>query len=242
MADRLPRTPKAAVAEAAERTSPVKPKRKPAAIEKAVAPGDALEAEASRLAMAAEIAPPQAKRATIAAQPDHDEHEKESTMTDTKTEAKAAADRAQAETAKTAATVRARMEEQASDMQDRMQGAYRKAADLSQEAASLQQGHVEALAESSRIMATGLQDMGREALEAGKAAMETVNDDMRRVAAIKSPTELFQLQGEIARRNFDAMVRLTSKNVERSMKLANDSFAPLSTRMSVAAEKVAKAA
>ena len=62
------------------------------------------------------------------------------------------------------------------------------------------------------------------------------------MAAIKSPTEFFQLQGEIARRNFDAMVATTSKNAEMMMKLANEAFAPISTRASVATEKLSKAA
>ena len=53
---------------------------------------------------------------------------------------------------------------------------------------------------------------------------------------------MFQLQGEIARRNFDAMVSTTSKNTETMLKLVNDAFAPVSNRMSLAAEKVGKAA
>ena len=153
-----------------------------------------------------------------------------------------AAEQAQAETAKTATHAGTRAEDVTADVQQRMQGAYAKASTLTQEAAQLQQGHVEALVESSRIMAEGLQEIGREAMETGKSAMETATDDMKRAAAIKSPTELFQLQGEIARRNMDAMIGLTSKNVERSIKLANDSFAPITNRMSVAAEKVAQAA
>ena len=58
----------------------------------------------------------------------------------------------------------------------------------------------------------------------------------------KSPTELFQLQGKIMRRNFDTMVSSTSKNAEKAMKLSNDVFAPLSARMNVAAEKMSKVA
>ena len=40
----------------------------------------------------------------------------------------------------------------------------------------------------------------------------------------------------------DAMVATASKNTEAMMKLANDAFAPMSNRMSLAAEKVSKAA
>ena len=62
------------------------------------------------------------------------------------------------------------------------------------------------------------------------------------MAAIKSPTELFQLQGKIMRRNFDTLVATGSKNTEAVMKLANDAFAPISGRVSLAAEKLAKVA
>jgi hypothetical protein len=62
------------------------------------------------------------------------------------------------------------------------------------------------------------------------------------MAAIKSPTELFQLQGKIARRNFDAFVATSSKNTEAVLKLASDSFAPISGRVNLAAEKLAKVA
>jgi hypothetical protein len=44
------------------------------------------------------------------------------------------------------------------------------------------------------------------------------------------------------RRNFDALVATSSKNTEAVIKLANDSFAPLSGRVNLAAEKLAKVA
>ena len=62
------------------------------------------------------------------------------------------------------------------------------------------------------------------------------------MASVKSPTELFQLQGDILRRNIDALAQFGSQRAESGFKLANDAFAPLSTRMSVAAEKVGKVA
>ena len=79
-------------------------------------------------------------------------------------------------------------------------------------------------------------------VETGKAVIEVVTADAKKVAAIKSPTELFELQGEIARRNFDAAVSFGSKRTEAIVKLYNDAFAPISNRVSVAAEKVSKAA
>ena len=79
-------------------------------------------------------------------------------------------------------------------------------------------------------------------VETGKTVVETVTEDAKKVAAVKSPTELFELQGELARRNFDAAVSFGSKRTEALVKLYNDAFAPISNRVSVATERFNKAA
>ncbi|EDL48463.1 phasin family protein [Erythrobacter sp. SD-21] len=136
----------------------------------------------------------------------------------------------------------AKAKEMAAEAQTRAKAAYDKGAEMTQGVVEFQKGNFEALVESGKILAGGMQDMGRTYVEEAKSAAETVQGDVKKFAAVKSPTELFQLQGEIARRNFDAMVSTTSKNTEAMLKLANEAFAPLSSRMSLAAEKVRKAA
>ena len=147
-------------------------------------------------------------------------------------------------TAKKTATTdyTAKAKELAADMQTRAKAAYDKGTEMTKDAVEFQKGNFEALVESGKILAAGMQDMGRSYADEAKSAAETVQGDVKKFAAIKSPTELFQLQGEIARRNFDAMVSTTSKNAEAMLKLANEAFAPVSTRMSLAAEKVRQAA
>ena len=136
----------------------------------------------------------------------------------------------------------AKAQELAADMQARVKSAYDKGTEMTKEAVAFQKGNLEALVESGKILASGIQDMGRTCVEEAKSVAETTQDDVKKFAAIKSPTEMFQLQGEIARRNFDAMVSTTSKNTETMLKLVNEAFAPMSNRMSLAAEKVGKAA
>ncbi len=147
-------------------------------------------------------------------------------------------------TAKNAKTTdyTAKAKEVAADMQTRAKAAYDKGTELTKDTVEFQKGNFEALVESGKILASGMQDMGRIYVEEAKTAAETVQADVKKMAAVKSPTELFQLQGEIMRRNFDAMVSTTSKNTEAMLKLANEAFAPVSNRMSLAAEKVRKAA
>ena len=103
-------------------------------------------------------------------------------------------------------------------------------------------GNVEAVVESGKIMAGGMQDLGKTYAEEAKSAYATMTADMKEMAAVKSPTELFQLQGKIARRNFDSMIATSTKNTEAAIKLANDVFAPISGRMSVAVDKFSKVA
>ena len=148
---------------------------------------------------------------------------------------------ATAENAKTT-DYTAKAKEVAADMQTRAKAAYDKGTELTKDTVEFQKGNFEALVESGKILASGMQDMGRTYVEEAKTAAETVQADVKKMAAVKSPTELFQLQGEIMRRNFDAMVSTTSKNTEAMLKLANEAFAPVSNRMSLAAEKVRKAA
>ena len=128
------------------------------------------------------------------------------------------------------------------DAQTRAKTAFAKTGELASEVTEFNKGNIEAVVESGKIFFAGVQGMGRDQVAATKAVVETVQDDFKKVVAVKSPTELMQLQGELARRNFDAAVSFGSKNTEALVKLYNDAFAPLSSRMSVAAEKIKKAA
>lgn len=142
----------------------------------------------------------------------------------------------------TATDFAATAKDAAAEMQNRAKAALEKGTMLTGEVTEFHKGNLEALVESSKLLASGMQDLGRTYMEDARTAADTVTDDVKKIAAIKSPTELFQLQGEIARRNFDAAVAQTSKNTEAMMKLVTEAFAPLSNRASVAAEKVSNAA
>ncbi|MFO6430699.1 phasin family protein [Erythrobacter sp. W302b] len=128
------------------------------------------------------------------------------------------------------------------DVQTRAKTAYAQTTVLASEATEFTKANVEAVVESGKIFIAGAQELLKDNVETGKTAIETVTEDAKKVAAVKSPTELFQLQGEIARRNFDALVSYGSKRTEAWVKLYNDAFAPISNRVSVAAEKIKKAA
>jgi phasin family protein len=128
------------------------------------------------------------------------------------------------------------------EFQNSAKAAYDKSAEAVTEMTEFTKGNVEAIVESSKIFAAGAQSLGKTYVEEAKSAYETLTADVKEIAAVKSPTELFQLQGKIARRNFDALVATGSKNTEAFLKLANDAFAPLTGRVEIATEKLAKVA
>jgi phasin family protein len=134
------------------------------------------------------------------------------------------------------------VKETTAEAQTRAKAAYDRMQNYAGEMTEFTKGNVEAVVESGKILGTGVQSIARKELEAAKGAFETVTADLKAMAAVKNPTDLFKLQGEIARRNFDAMVARASQNAEISMKLANEAFAPLSSRMSLVAERISKAA
>ena len=136
----------------------------------------------------------------------------------------------------------ATMTEAMAEMQARTQETFEKGTALASDATEFAKGNVEAMVESSKVLAEGVQDMGRTITEEAKTAYETATADLREMAGVKSPTELFQLQGRIMRRNFDAMVAASSRSTDAAMKLTGDVFAPLSSRANVAVEKFGKVA
>ena len=128
------------------------------------------------------------------------------------------------------------------DVQTGAKTAFAKTSELTADAGEFTKANVEAVVESGKIFFAGAQEIVKGDIETGKTVIETVTEDAKKIAAIKSPTELMQLQGEIVRRNFDALVSFGSKRTEAWVKLTNDAFAPISNRVSVAAEKISKAA
>ncbi len=130
----------------------------------------------------------------------------------------------------------------AADVQTRAKTAYSKAGVFAGEAGEFNKANLDAVVESGKIFFDGAQTLVRANVETGKTVVGIVTEDAKKVAAVKSPTELVQLQGELARRNFDAVVSFGSQRTEAWVKLYNDAFAPISNRVSVATEKFSKAA
>lgn len=136
----------------------------------------------------------------------------------------------------------AKVKDAIADLQERAKTAFEKSSETFAELNEFTKGNVEALVESGKVLAAGLQDLGKVYVEDAKTGFETITADVKELAAAKSPADFFKLQGEIMRRNFDAAVATGSKRSEALVKLANDAFAPVQNRVSIAIEKVKQAA
>lgn len=108
--------------------------------------------------------------------------------------------------------------------------------------AAFQKGNVEALVESGRIAAKGLETMGQDAAAFAKKSYDHTSETLKAMAAVKSPTELMKLQADYVRASFDALVAQTSRTTEAQLKLAGEIAQPLQNRFALAAEKLKVAA
>jgi phasin family protein len=124
-----------------------------------------------------------------------------------------------------------------SEAQAKAQAAFEKSSSMLSEAGEFAKGNVEAMIESSKILADGVKGMGTSMVSESRTAFEAMTADVKELAAVKSPTDFFKLQSEMVRKNFDSAVAQSSKNTETLLKLMSDAFAPMSGRVSLAVEK-----
>ena len=124
------------------------------------------------------------------------------------------------------------------DANARSKDAMEKSKVMIEEMNTFSKGNIEAIVESSKIAAKGIETMAQDTAEYAKTSFEGATQAMKTMAAVKSPTELMKLQSDYMRSAFDAMVAHTSRSTEMMMKLAGDVAQPLSSRMAIAAEKV----
>jgi phasin family protein len=124
------------------------------------------------------------------------------------------------------------------DAGERSQEIAKKSQKAAEELAEIAKANVEALAEAGRIAANGARTIGQDALTSGRESLEQASTAVKSLADAKSPTEFFQLQGELVRASFDRAVAESSKLTEKLVKLAGETVQPLSTRASLNAERI----
>lgn len=124
------------------------------------------------------------------------------------------------------------------DANGRAKEAFAKGSKSVEELVEFSKGNLEALATSGRIAAKGAEDIAKYSAEYGRTTIEKANATAKQFAAVKTPTEFFQLQGDVAKQTLDAVVAEGSKFTESYLKLLGEVFQPIQNRYAVAVEKV----
>ena len=211
-------------APAAAKTAPA-PKAKPVAVKKPVAVTTAAKKIApvkAKVAKAVKTSKPTATSPVAVAQKGL------KTMNDT---VKKIADEA-----------KTRFETLTADMSGRSKEAMEKASKLAEDAVEFQKANIEAIVESGKIAAKGMQKLGEEGVAFGRKSIEETTASLKGYTAVKTPVEFFQLYAENSKKAFDTAVAQTSKTSEMVVKLTSESFAPISNRVSEITAKVKAAA
>ena len=137
-----------------------------------------------------------------------------------------------------AADVSEKATEMFKDMNIRAKAAFEKAGSFAKDSTEFNKANVEAFVESAKIAAKGMQTAAQNAAEFGRKNFEATSTMVKAAAAVKSPTDLFKLQGDFARSQFDGVVAEMSKSSEFTLKLVGEIFQPIQSRYAVAAEEM----
>jgi phasin family protein len=132
----------------------------------------------------------------------------------------------------------ARATEMFGDVSARAKTAMEKGSKVMEEMVDFSKGNLEAVVASSRVAAKGAQDIAKYSADYGRKSIEEANATAKKFAAVKSPTEFFALQSEVAKTQLDAVVGEASKFAEGYMKLMGEIMQPMQNRYAVAVEKV----
>ncbi|WP_158746431.1 phasin family protein [Acidisphaera sp. L21] len=125
------------------------------------------------------------------------------------------------------------LEQAQATMRDGMQKAMKSA----EEMFSFGQGNLEAVAKSSQILATGMQTMTQNFAAVAKASMDETMSMFKAMSGVKSIKDVMDLQTSLIRSTMEKAVSQTGQITDTSMKLSEQVFAPITARMTLAAEK-----
>ncbi|MDE1895972.1 MAG: phasin family protein [Rhodospirillales bacterium] len=125
--------------------------------------------------------------------------------------------------------------------QAKLKEGVEKAMKTSEEMLAFGQGNMEAFMKASQIYVAGFQDISKYFAESSKASMEDTVAFSKSLMGVKSVKEAMDLQAGFARSSLEKAVSESNKFADVSVKLAEKTLAPLTARMTLAAETFGKA-
>jgi phasin family protein len=139
---------------------------------------------------------------------------------------------------KFAADATAKVETFVADATAQSKTAYEKSAKMAEDAVAFQKDNLDAVVASSKLATAGVEKATQHVAELSRKGFEDASAALKAVAGAKSPTEFFTLQNDYFKSSYEAFVAESSKSSEATLKFFGEVFQPLSSRFTVAAEKV----
>jgi phasin family protein len=117
-----------------------------------------------------------------------------------------------------------------------------KAMKTAEEMVAFSQGNMEAMVRSSQIWAAGMQDLGKQIAANAQASFEETMSTFKALSSVKSLKDAFDLQASLARATMEKTLAESGRLTDASLKLTEQTLAPITARVSLAVEKFAKSA
>jgi phasin family protein len=104
------------------------------------------------------------------------------------------------------------------------------------------QGNLEAFVKAGQIWAAGVQDLQKQMAATVQAQFEETVATFKAITSAKSLKDAFDLQASLARGAIEKTLAESGKLTDASLKLTEQTLAPITARVTLAVEKFAKAA
>jgi phasin family protein len=117
-----------------------------------------------------------------------------------------------------------------------------KAIKATEELVAFSQGNLEAFLRAGQIWAAGVQDLSKAVAATAQAQLDETLATVKALAGVKSFKEAVELQTTLARTSVEKVVTEAGKLTDASLKLTEQTLAPLTARVSLAVEKFSHAA
>jgi len=117
-----------------------------------------------------------------------------------------------------------------------------KAVKTAEEIVSFSQGNLDAMMKAGQIWAAGVQDLHKTFAATAQAQADAAMGTMKAFSGVKSLKEAMDLQTTLARSSLEVAMNETGKLTGASMKLAEQTMAPITARVTLAVEKFGRVA
>ena len=126
------------------------------------------------------------------------------------------------------------------DTQEKVKEGMEKAMKTAEELMAFSQGNLEAVVKSGQIWAAGVQDISKQMAASMQASFDDTMSVFKALTGVKSVKDAIDLQSGLARSAMEKTLTESGKLTDASMKLTEQTLAPLTARLSLAIEKFAK--